>query len=395
MKIHEYQAKEILKQFGIPVPHGGVAQTPGEAREIARQIGAGKTMVKAQIHAGGRGKVGGIKDASSPEEVETAAEEMIGMRLVTAQTGPEGKKVRKVLVEEGLGIEKEFYLGVVLDRARACPVFMASDQGGMEIERIATETPGRVLMEHVDPSVGLRPFQVSRLAFGLGLNQAVMGKARSIFAGLYRVFYAKDCLLAEINPLVLTSGGELVALDAKMDFDDNALYRHGDISGMRDFFEEDPLEVEASRYNLNYIKLNGSVGCMVNGAGMGMATMDLIKLAGAEPANFLDLGGTANVETVKNAFKILLSDKNVRAILINIFGGILRCDTIAKGVIEASRDVGVGIPVVIRLEGTNVEEGRSLLDRCPLDLVVAVDLKDAAEKVMEVLKRPSSRGGSG
>ena len=395
MKIHEYQAKEILKQFGIPVPHGGVAQTPGGAREIARQIGAGKTMVKAQIHAGGRGKVGGIKDASSPEEVETAAEEMIGMRLVTAQTGPEGKKVRKVLVEEGLGIEKEFYLGVVLDRARACPVFMASDQGGMEIERIATETPGRVLMEHVDPSVGLRPFQVSRLAFGLGLNQAVMGKARSIFEGLYRAFYAKDCLLAEINPLVLTSGGELVALDAKMDFDDNALYRHGDISGMRDFFEEDPLEVEASRYNLNYIKLNGSVGCMVNGAGMGMATMDLIKLAGAEPANFLDLGGTANVETVKNAFKILLSDKNVRAILINIFGGILRCDTIAKGVIEASRDVGVGIPVVIRLEGTNVEEGRSLLDQSPLDLVVAVDLKDAAEKVMEVLKRPSSRGGNG
>ena len=395
MKIHEYQAKEILKQFGIPVPHGGVAQTPGGAREIARQIGAGKTMVKAQIHAGGRGKVGGIKDASSPEEVETAAEEMIGMRLVTAQTGPEGKKVRKVLVEEGLGIEKEFYLGVVLDRGRACPVFMASDQGGMEIERIATETPGRVLMEHVDPSVGLRPFQVSRLAFGLGLNQAVMGKARSIFAGLYRAFYAKDCLLAEINPLVLTSGGELVALDAKMDFDDNALYRHGDISGMRDFFEEDPLEVEASRYNLNYIKLNGSVGCMVNGAGMGMATMDLIKLAGAEPANFLDLGGTANVETVKNAFKILLSDKNVRAILINIFGGILRCDTIAKGVIEASRDVGVGIPVIIRLEGTNVEEGRSLLDQCPLDLVVAVNLKDAAEKVMEVLKRPSSRGGNG
>lgn len=395
MKIHEYQAKEILKQFGIPVPHGGVAQTPGEAREIARQIGAGKTMVKAQIHAGGRGKVGGIKDASSPEEVETVAEEMIGMRLVTAQTGPEGKKVRKVLVEEGLGIEKEFYLGVVLDRARVCPVFMASGQGGMEIERIATETPGRVLMEHVDPSVGLRPFQVSRLAFGLGLNQAVMGKARSIFAGLYRAFYAKDCLLAEINPLVLTSGGELVALDAKMDFDDNALYRHGDISGMRDFFEEDPLEVEASRYNLNYIKLNGSVGCMVNGAGMGMATMDLIKLAGAEPANFLDLGGTANVETVKNAFKILLSDKNVRAILINIFGGILRCDTIAKGVIEASRDVGVDIPVIIRLEGTNVEEGRRFLDQSPLDLVVTVDLKDAAEKVMEVLKRPSSRGGNG
>jgi succinyl-CoA synthetase beta subunit len=390
MKIHEYQAKEILKQFGIPVPRGGVAETPGEAREIALQIGAEKTMVKAQIHAGGRGKVGGIKNASSPEEVETAAEEMIGIRLVTAQTGPEGKEVRKVLVEEGLGIEKEFYLGVVLDRARACPVMMASAEGGVEIERVASEAPEKVLMEYVDPSTGLRPFQIAILAFGLELDPAVMAKARIIFGGLYRVFCETDCSLAEINPLVLTSGGELVALDAKMDFDDNALYRHGDISGMRDLFEEDPLEVEASRYNLNYIKLNGSVGCMVNGAGMGMATMDLINLAGAEPANFLDLGGAANVETVKNAFKILLSDKNVRAILINIFGGILRCDTIAKGVIDASRDVGVDIPVIIRLEGTNVEEGRRFLDQSPLDLVVAVDLKDAAEKVMEVLKRISA-----
>ena len=390
MKIHEYQAKEILKQFGIPVPRGGVAETPGEAREIALQIGAGKTMVKAQIHSGGRGKVGGIKNASSPEEVETAAEEMIGIRLVTAQTGPEGKEVRKVLVEEGLGIEKEFYLGVVLDRARACPVMMASAEGGVEIERVASEAPEKVLMEYVDPLMGLRPFQIAILAFGLGLDPAVMAKARIIFGGLYRVFCETDCSLAEINPLVLTSGGELVALDAKMDFDDNALYRRGDISEMRDLFEEDPLEVEASRYNLNYIKLNGSVGCMVNGAGMGMATMDLINLAGAEPANFLDLGGAANVETVKNAFKILLSDKNVRAILINIFGGILRCDTIAKGVIDASRDVGVDIPVIIRLEGTNVEEGRRFLDQSPLDLVVAVDLKDAAEKVIEVLKRISA-----
>jgi succinyl-CoA synthetase beta subunit len=390
MKIHEYQAKEILKQFGIPVPRGGVAETSGEAREIALQIGAGKTMVKGQIHAGGRGKVGGIKGASSPEEVETAAEEMIGTRLVTAQTGPEGKEVRKVLVEEGLEIEREFYLGVVMDRARACPVMMASAEGGVEIERVASEAPEKVLMEYVDPSMGLRPFQIARLAFGLGLDPAVMAKARIIFGGLYRVFCETDCSLAEINPLVLTSGGELVALDAKMDFDDNALYRRGDISGMRDVFEEDPLEVEASRYNLNYIKLNGSVGCMVNGAGMGMATMDLINLAGAEPANFLDLGGAANVETVKNAFKILLSDKNVRAILINIFGGILRCDTIAKGVIDASRDVGVDIPVIIRLEGTSVEEGRRFLDQSPLDLVVAVDLKDAAEKVMEVLKRMSA-----
>jgi succinyl-CoA synthetase beta subunit len=390
VKIHEYQAKEILKQFGIPVPRGGVAQTPGEAREMARQIGAGKIMVKAQVHAGGRGKAGGIKGARSPEEVEAVAEEMIGMPLVTAQTGPEGREVRKVLVEEGLEIEKEFYLGVVLDRARTCPVFMASDQGGMEIERVAAETPERVLMEHVDPSVGLRPFQVSRLAFGLGLDQAVMGKARSIFEGLYRAFCEKDCLLTEINPLVLTSQGELVALDAKINFDDSALYRHGDISGMRDFFEEDPLEVEASRYGLNYIKLNGSVGCMVNGAGMAMATMDLIKLAGAEPANFLDLGGAATVETVKNGFKILLSDKNVRAILINIFGGIMRCDTIAKGVIETSQEVELRVPVIVRLEGTNVEEGRSLLAESRLDLTVAADLRDVAGKVVEVLKRISA-----
>jgi succinyl-CoA synthetase beta subunit len=387
MKIHEYQAKEIFRQFGIPVPRGGVAQTPGEAREMARQIGAGKTMVKAQVHAGGRGKAGGIKGASSPEEVEAVAEEMIGMPLVTAQTGPEGREVRKVLVEEGLEIEKEFYLGVVLDRARTCPVFMASDQGGMEIERVAAETPERVLMEHVDPSVGLRPFQVSRLAFGLGLDQAVMGKARSIFEGLYRAFCEKDCLLTEINPLVLTSQGELVALDAKINFDDSALYRHGDISGMRDFFEEDPLEVEASRYGLNYIKLNGSVGCMVNGAGMAMATMDLIKLAGAEPANFLDLGGAATVETVKDGFKILLSDENVRAILINIFGGIMRCDTIAKGVIEASQEVELKVPVIVRLEGTNVEEGRRLLAESRLDLTVATDLRDVAGRVVEVLRR--------
>jgi len=357
---------------------------------MARQIGAGKTMVKAQVHAGGRGKAGGIKGASSPEEVEAVAEEMIGMPLVTAQTGPEGREVRKVLVEEGLEIEKEFYLGVVLDRARTCPVFMASDQGGMEIERVAAETPERVLMEHVDPSVGLRPFQVSRLAFGLGLDQAVMGKARSIFEGLYRAFCEKDCLLTEINPLVLTSQGELVALDAKINFDDSALYRHGDISGMRDFFEEDPLEVEASRYGLNYIKLHGSVGCMVNGAGMAMATMDLIKLAGAEPANFLDLGGAASVETVKNGFKILLSDKNVRAILINIFGGIMRCDTIAKGVIEASQEVELKIPVIVRLEGTNVEEGRRLLAEFRLDLTVATDLRDVAGKVTEVVKRVSA-----
>ncbi len=390
MKIHEYQAKEILKQFDIPVPRGGVAETPQEVLEIARGIGEGQIMVKAQIHAGGRGKAGGIKGASSAEEVEAIAEEMIGMRLVTAQTGPEGKEVRKVLVEESLEIEREFYLGVVVDRARACPVMMASAEGGVEIERVASETPERVLMEYVDPSVGLRPFQLSRLAFGLGLEPAVMGKARSVFSGLYRAFCEKDCFLAEINPLVLTAGGEFVALDAKMNFDDSGLYRHGDVSGMRDLYEEDPLEVEASRYNLNYIKLNGSVGCMVNGAGLAMATMDLIKLAGAEPANFLDVGGAATVETVKNGLKILLSDKNVRAVLINIFGGIMRCDVIAKGVIEASREVKLNIPVIVRLEGTNVEEGMRLLEESRLDLIVAEGLKDAAGKVVEVLKRISA-----
>jgi succinyl-CoA synthetase beta subunit len=390
MKIHEYQAKEIFRQFGIPIPRGGVAENPQEARDIAQQIGGGKIVLKAQIHAGGRGKAGGIKEANSPAEVEAAAEKMIGMRLVTAQTGSEGRVVRKVLVEEGVEIEKELYLGVVVDRTRACPVLMASDQGGMEIERVAAETPERVLMEYVDPSVGLRPFQVSRVAFGLGLDQSVMGKTRNIIGGLYRTFWEKDCLLAEINPLVLTEGGELLALDAKVNFDDSALYRHWDVLEMRDLHEEDPLEVEASKYNLNYIRLNGSVGCMVNGAGMAMATMDIIKLAGAEPANFLDLGGSASVETVKNGFKILLSDKNVRAILINIFGGIMRCDTIATGVIEASREVELSVPVIVRLEGTNVEDGRKLLDESRVDLIVATDLKDVAGKVVEVLKRFSA-----
>ncbi len=389
MKIHEYQAKEIFRQFGIPVPRGGVAETPKEALEIARQIGEGKVMLKAQIHAGGRGKVGGIKWASSPEEIEAIVEEMIGMKLATAQTGPEGKEVRKVLVEEALGIEREFYLGVAVDRAKVCPVIMASTEGGIEIERIATESPEKVLMEYVDPSVGLRPFQVSRLAYGLGFEPPVMGKARSVFSGLYRAFCEKDCLLVEINPLILTSAGEFVALDAKMNFDDSALYRQGEISEMRDLHEEDPLEVEASRYNLNYIKLNGSVGCLVNGAGLAMATMDLIKLAGAEPANFLDVGGGASVEMVKNGFKILLSDENVRAVLINIFGGIMRCDTIAKGLIEASREVELDIPVIVRLEGTNVKEGKKLLDKSHLDLILAMDLKDVAGKAVEVLKRIS------
>jgi succinyl-CoA synthetase beta subunit len=390
MKIHEYQAKEIFKQFGIPIPRGGVAETPAEAKEIARKIGGGRIMLKAQIHAGGRGKGGGIKGADSPEEVEAIAGEMIGMRLVTAQTGPEGRYVRKVLVEEWVEVGRELYLGVVVDRARACPVMMASAEGGVEVERVASETPGKVIVEYVDPSVGLRPFQIARLAFGLGLDEALVGKAMGLFGWLYRAFCERDCSLAEINPLVLTPGGELVALDAKVNVDDSALYRHADVSEMRDLHEEDPLEVEASRYNLNYIKLNGSVGCMVNGAGLAMATMDLIKLAGAEPANFLDVGGAATVETVKNGFKIILSDNNVRAVLINIFGGIMRCDTIARGVIDASREVELTIPVIVRLEGTNVEEARRLLDESDLDLIVAMDLRDAARKVRERLERVSS-----
>ena len=386
MKIHEYQAKEILRGYGVPVPKGRMAETPEEARRIAEEIGSKAIVVKAQIHAGGRGKGGGVKAVIHPKEAEQAAKEILGMTLVTHQTGPAGKVVRKVLVEEGVNIKEELYLGVVIDRARACPVVMASREGGVEIEKVAAEAPEKILKEWVDPSVGLRPFQANKIGYGLGLEPPQIGLMRSIISGLYRSFYEKDCLLAEINPLVLTREGGFIALDAKMNFDDNGIFQHKEIAALRDLHEEAPLEIEASQYNLNYIKLDGNVGCMVNGAGLAMATMDIIKIAGAEPANFLDVGGGATVEMVKNGFKILMSDPGVKAVLINIFGGILRCDTLAKGVIEAVSEAKVNIPVVIRLEGTNVEEGRKLLNSSGLRFTVAVGMKEAAEKVVLALK---------
>jgi len=387
MKIHEYQAKEILRSYGVPVPKGGVAETPKEARRVADGIGGRSIVVKAQIHAGGRGKGGGVRVVNDPEEAEKAAKEIIGMTLVTHQTGPVGRVVKKVLVEEGVDIKEELYLGVVIDRSRACPVIMASKEGGVEIEKVATESPEKIVKEWIDPSTGFRPFQANKIGYRLELEQNQVGKIRSILSGLYKAFYEKDCLLAEINPLVLTKGGEFIALDAKMNLDDNGLFRHKEMAALRDLNEEAPLEVEASKYNLNYIKLNGEVGCMVNGAGLAMATMDIIKVVGAEPANFLDVGGGATVEMVKNGFKILMSDPDVKTVFINIFGGILRCDTLARGVVEAVSEVRVNVPVVVRLEGTNVEEGRRILNESGLNFTVAIGMKEGAEKVVEALKR--------
>jgi succinyl-CoA synthetase beta subunit len=387
MKIHEYQAKEILKGYGVPVPKGRVAETPEEAKKIAEEIGAKRIVIKAQIHAGGRGKGGGVRVVSSPQEAEKAAKEILGMTLVTPQTGSAGRVVRKVLIEEGVDIKEELYLGVVIDRSRDCSVIMASREGGVEIEKVAAESPEKIIKEWIDPSVGLRPFQANKIGYGLGFEPNLIGPVRNVISGLHRAFHEKDCLLAEINPLVLTSNGAFVALDAKMNFDDNGLFRHKEVVILRDLNEEAPLEIEASKYNLNYIKLDGNVGCMVNGAGLAMATMDIIKLAGAEPANFLDVGGGATVEMVKNGFKILMSDPGVKAVLINIFGGILRCDTLAKGVIEAVNEVKVNVPVIVRLEGTNVEEGRRILNSSGLQFAVAVGMKEAAEKVVQVLKK--------
>ena len=387
MKIHEFQAKGILKGYGVPIPKGRVAETSEEARKIAEEIGAKSIVVKAQIHAGGRGKGGGVRVVSSSQEAEKAAKEILGMKLITPQTGPAGRIVRRVLIEEGVNIKEELYLSVVIDRSQASPVIMASREGGVEIEKVAAEAPEKIIKEWVDPSVGLRPFQANKIGYGLGLEPNQIGPVRSVISGLYKAFYEKDCLLAEINPLVLTGEGGFIALDAKMNFDDNGLFRHKEVGTLRDVNEEAPLEIEASRYNLNYIKLDGNVGCMVNGAGLAMATMDIIKLAGAEPANFLDVGGGATVEMVKNGFKILMSDPGVKAVLINIFGGILRCDTLAKGVIEAVSEVKVNVPIVVRLEGTNVEEGRKLLNSSGLRFTVAVGMKEAAEKVVLALER--------
>lgn len=385
MKIHEYQAKEILRKYNVPVPEGMVAYTVDEAVNVAEKIGGKVWVVKAQIHAGGRGKGGGVKVAKSLDEVREYANQILGMNLVTHQTGPEGKLVKRLLIEQGVNIESELYLGITLDRAQSKNVIMVSTEGGVEIEKVAAETPEKILKETIDPSVGIQAYQARKLAFGLGLQGDQMKNAVKFIMSLYKAYEATDASLAEINPLVLTKEGNVIALDAKMNFDDNALFRHPDIVEYRDFDEEEPLEIEASKYNLNYIKLDGNVGCMVNGAGLAMATMDIIKLAGGEPANFLDVGGGANKETVANGFKIILSDGNVKAILINIFGGIVRCDRVAQGVIDAVKEINVQVPVVVRLEGTNAEEAGVLLNESGLKFEVAQSLQEAAEKVTAVL----------
>jgi len=381
MKIHEYQAKEILRQFQVKVPRGKVASLPAEVYDIAREL-TGLVVVKAQIHAGGRGKAGGVKLAKTPLEAQEAARKMLGARLYTPQTGPEGKQVLKVLVEEGLKIKKEYYLGIVIDRATQRPVFMASAEGGMEIEEVAAHNPGAILKEYIDPRIGFQPYQARKLAFGIGIPPKLAGKASQFLLALYQAFQATDASLAEINPFLETEDGEFYALDAKMNFDDNALFRHPELRALRDYTEEDPLEIEASRFGLNYIKLDGNIGCMVNGAGLAMATMDIIKLAGGSPANFLDVGGGASEEAVTNAFRILLSDPHVKAVLVNIFGGIMRCDVIARGVISAVRTTECQVPITVRLEGTNVEEAKRLIAESGLNFTLADTMKDAAEKVV-------------
>jgi succinyl-CoA synthetase beta subunit len=383
MKIHEYQAKSILAQYGVPVPRGEVVYTPAEAETAARNIG-GSVVVKAQIHAGGRGKGGGVKVARDSAEAAEFAKKILGMKLITHQTGPEGRIVQRILIEETLPIERELYLGIVLDRAQANPVFMASAAGGMEIEEVAAKSPALILKEKIHPGRGLAPYQARKLAFGMGIPAPSVNAAAAAMTALAKAYVTTDASLAEINPFILTKDGKVYALDAKINFDDNALYRHKDLVELRDISEEDPLEVEASKFGLNYIKLDGNVGCMVNGAGLAMATMDIIKYAGGSPANFLDVGGGASADQVKNAFHILLSDKNVRAVLINIFGGILRCDTLATGVVAAAVELNIQVPVVIRMEGTNVDLGRRILADSGLNFTIAEDMRDAAEKVVRL-----------
>jgi len=384
MKIHEYQAKAILARHGVPVPRGEVAFNAAEAGDIARRLGGAIVVVKAQIHAGGRGKGGGVKLAKSPEQAEALARDMIGMTLVTHQTGPEGRVVGRVLVEEGLQMQRELYLSLLLDRAAGKPVMMASAAGGMDIEEVAAKTPERIIRVHIEPGVGIVPFEARQLGFAIGLDGAQVNKFVKLATALYEAFVATDASLVEINPLVVTAAGDLLALDAKMNFDDSALYRHTDIRDLRDLGEEDPLEIEASKFSLNYIHLDGNIGCMVNGAGLAMATMDIIKLAGGEPANFLDVGGGANAEQIRNAFKILMSDKNVKAVLINIFGGILRCDVLAQGVIAAVKELGVPVPIVIRMEGTNVDEGKRLLKESGMNFTTADAMDTAAQQVVRL-----------
>jgi succinyl-CoA synthetase beta subunit len=381
MRIHEYQAKEIFSQFRIPVPRGSVARDPEEAKKIAEQIGGSRWLVKAQVHAGGRGKGGGVRVAETPNAVSEIAEEMLGMTLVTPQTGPQGRRVRKILVEEGLTVKQEFYVGAAVDRAKQRPVLIASSEGGMGIEELAASHPERIVREWIDVGIGFPAFQARNLLFGMGIDASLVRAGIRIFSQLYRLFESKDCTLVEINPLVVTEDKRLLALDAKIEFDDNARYRHKDLLELEDTDEQDPLELEASRHRVNYIRMDGDIGIMVNGAGLAMATMDLIKQAGASPANFLDVGGGATTEMVTKGLEIILGDKNVRGILINIFGGILRCDVLAKGVVEAAKKVAMKVPVVVRLEGTNVEEGRNILARSDLNFIVADSMADAAEKV--------------
>ncbi len=382
MKIHEFQAKEIFRRFGVPTPRGEMVTSAEAARDAAERLGTKVVVVKAQIHAGGRGKGGGVKLAKSPAEAAEIAGRILGMTLVTPQTGPGGRVVKRLLIEEGLDIERELYLSILVDRAVAAPVIMASAAGGIEIEEVARENPDAILRETVHPATGLQPYHARKIAFGLGLTGDAVAAAGPFLQALYRAFVETDASLAEINPLVLTGEGKLVALDAKMTFDDNALYRHKNIAEFRDLNEEEPLEVEASKFKLNYIKLDGSVGCMVNGAGLAMSTMDIIKLAGGAAANFLDVGGGASAEQVKNAFHILMSDASVRGVFINIFGGILRCDVLATGVVAAARELHVKVPVVVRMEGTNVEQGQQILRESGLNFTIARDMKDGAERVV-------------
>jgi len=382
MKIHEYQAKAILAKFGVPVPRGEAIFKADDARAVAQRLGTPVVAVKAQIHAGGRGKGGGVKIAKSPDEAASLAAKIMGMKLVTHQTGEEGRIVRRLLIEEGLDIKRELYLSILIDRAVGAPVIMASAAGGMEIEEVAKDRPDAILRQVIPPEIGFEPYHARKIAFGLGLPSELVGAASKFLQSLYRAFIETDASLLEINPCVVTGDGRLVALDAKVNFDDNALYRHPEFAELRDLDEETPLEVEASKFKLNYIKLDGAIGCMVNGAGLAMATMDIIKLAGGSPANFLDVGGGASEEQVKNAFRILLSDSNVKAVFVNIFGGILRCDVLAGGVVKAAKELELKIPVVVRMEGTNVERGKEILRTSGLDLTVASGMKDGAEKVV-------------
>ena len=385
MNIHEFQAKDLLRRYGVPVPKGKVAFTPQEAKAAAVELG-GRCVVKAQIHAGGRGKAGGVKLAASPEEAESAAKEMLGKKLVTHQTGPEGREVRQVLVEQSVNIERELYLGMVLDRGKSRVAVIGSSEGGVEIEEVAAAHPEKILKELIDPAIGLQPFQCRRLAYALELPAQQVSKLVAMMQALYRAFDDCDCSIAEINPLILTKEGAVMALDAKMNFDANALFRHQEILALRDLNEEDPREVEASRHDLSYISLNGNIACMVNGAGLAMATMDIIKQYGGEPANFLDVGGGANEEKVANAFKILLADDRVRGVLINIFGGIMRCDVLAQGVVDAARDLNVSLPLVVRMQGTNVEQGKKILADSGLPIISAETMAEAAEKIVAAVR---------